>query len=52
MDELKMSDWGITEDELPAIAENAITTNDALFGHDPSPLTVNDVTAILKASYR
>ena len=52
MDELKMSDWGITEDELPAIAENAITTNDALFGHDPSPLTVDDVTAILKASYK
>ena len=52
MDELKMSDWGITEDELSAIAENAITTNDALFGHDPSPLTVDDVTAILKASYK
>ncbi len=52
MAELKMSDWDISEDELAAIAHNAITTNDALFGHDPSPLTEADVTAILKASYK
>ena len=52
MADLKMSDWGITRDELPAIAQNAITTNDALFGHDPAPLTAADVTAILAASYK
>ncbi len=52
MAELKMSDWGIAESELAAIARNAVTTNDALFGHDPAPLTEADVTAILAASYK
>lgn len=52
VDGLAMSDWGICREELPAIAENAITTNDALFEHDPSPLSVADVTAILEASWR
>ncbi len=52
MAELKMSDWGIAESELAAIARNAVTTNDALFGHDPAPLTEADVTAILVASYK
>lgn len=52
MAELAMSEWGITRDELPAIAANALSTNDALFGHDPAPLSVDDVTAILEASWR
>lgn len=52
MDALAMSEWGIEKAELGAIAENALTTNGALFGHDPSPLTVADVTAILEASYK
>ena len=52
MDGLKMSDWGITEDELPEIAANALATNDALFAHDPVALTQEDVTAILKESFR
>ena len=52
MDDLAMSEWGITRDELPAIAENAITTNGALFGHDPVELSVDDVTAILEASWK
>ncbi len=52
VDGLAMSEWGIYREELPAIAENAITTNDALFEHDPSPLSVADVTAILEASWR
>ena len=47
-----MSEWGITRDELPAIAANALSTNDALFGHDPAPLSADDVTAILEASWR
>lgn len=51
MDGLAMSEWGIERGELRAIAENALTTNDALFGHDPSPLSADDVTAILEASY-
>ena len=52
MTELAMSEWGITRDELPAIAANALETNDALFGHDPAPLGVDDVTAILEKSFR
>ena len=52
VDGLAMSEWGITRDELPAIAENAITTNGALFGHDPVELSVDDVTAILEASWK
>lgn len=52
MDGLAMSEWGITRDELRAIATNALDTNDALFGHDPAPLGVDDVTAILEKSFR
>lgn len=52
VDGLAMSEWGICREELPAIAENAITTNDALFEHDPAQLSVADVTAILEASWR
>ena len=49
--DLAMSEWGITDEELPAIAHNALTTNDALFGHDPIALTEPDVVEILKQSY-
>lgn len=52
VDGLRMSDWGITEDELEAIAENGLSTNDVLFAHDPKPLSTDDVVAILKKSWR
>lgn len=52
VDDLKMSDWGITEDELNAMATNGLSTNAALYAHDPSPLSHDDVLAILRASYR
>ncbi len=52
MEDLAMSEWGIERSELPQIAHNAITTNDALFAHDPVELSEADVTAILEASYR
>ena len=52
MADLKMSDWGIGEDELVAIASNALDTNAALFARDPKPLSHDDVVAILKASWR
>ena len=51
VDGLKMSDWGLVQEELPAIAANAVATNAALFAHDPSPLTAQDVTEILRASW-
>ena len=52
VDDLKMSDWGFTEDELDAMATNGLSTNAALYAHDPSPLSHDDVLAILRASYR
>lgn len=52
VDDLKMSDWGITEDELVAMATNGLSTNAALYAHDPSPLSHDDVLAILRASFR
>lgn len=52
VDGLKMSDWGIAEGDLPAIARNALATNGALFAHDPVELTCADVEAILRASWR
>ena len=52
VDELRMSDWGITREELPEIAANALDTNAALFSHDPVTLTQGDVTAILEAGWR
>ena len=52
VDGLKMSDWGITEGELPAMAANGLATNAALYAHDPAPLSHDDVLAILRESYR
>ena len=52
VDGLKMSDWGITEEELPAMAANGLATNAALYAHDPAPLSHDDVLAILRESYR
>ena len=50
--DLAMSEWGIADKELPAIAHNALTTNGVLFSHDPVTLTDPDVVEILKNSYR
>ncbi len=52
VDGLKMSDWGITEAELDAMAANGLATNAALYAHDPAPLSHDDVLAILRDSYR
>ena len=51
VDQLRMSDWGILREELDAMATNALETNGALFAHDPSPLSHDDVLAILEASW-
>lgn len=52
VDGLKMSDWGIERSELAAMAANGLSTNGALYAHDPAPLSEADVLAILEASYR
>ena len=52
VDALAMSDWGIREDELPGMAPLARKAVGMLFSCDPSPLSDDDVLAILKASWR
>jgi alcohol dehydrogenase len=52
VDNLKMSDYGITPDELTAIAKNARETMGGLFYADPAELTDDDVVQILKKSYK
>lgn len=50
--DLKMSDYGITREELPTLAENAKATMGALFQFDRSPLSNEDCVAIYEASYK
>ncbi len=50
--ELKMSDYGIKEEELKKYVEKAYETMGGLFEVDPAPLTKGDCLAILRASYR
>ena len=52
VDALKMSDWGIRREELPGMAPLARRALGPLFSLDPSPLSDDDVLAILEASYR
>lgn len=40
------------EVELDAIAANGLATNGALYAHDPTPLSHEDVLDILRKSYR
>lgn len=47
----KMSDYGITREEIPSLAENAITTMGALFDITPVDMSQDDVIAILEAAY-
>lgn len=49
---LKMSDYGITRDELPALAANARDTMGGLFAFDPIEISQADVIAIYEQSYR
>ncbi len=49
---LKMSDYGITADELEEIARNARATMGGLFLSDPCPLPHAACVEILKKSYR
>ncbi|MDO5398161.1 MAG: iron-containing alcohol dehydrogenase [bacterium] len=52
VDDLKMSDYGITPDEFEKIAKNAMETMGGLFESDPYPLTIDDCVEILQASYK
>lgn len=52
VDTLKMSDYGISRDEIPVLASNARDTMGGLFAVDPCEITHSDVIAILEDSYR
>lgn len=52
LDGLKMSDFGITRDEIPLLAKNARETMGGLFELDRYKLTQEDTIAILESSYR
>jgi len=49
---LKMSDFGVREQELPAMADNARDTMGGLFGLDRYPLSREETIGILRASFR
>ncbi len=50
--ELKMSDYGISKEEIPTLAQNAFKTMGGLFEVDPAPVSLEDCIAIYEASYR
>lgn len=52
VDQLRMSDYGITREELPKIALNARHTMGGLFEVDPIPVSDEACLEILEASYR
>ena len=52
MDEIKMSDWGIAEEEIPEIAANSRATMGVLFAGDPARPIVEDIEEILRKSFR
>lgn len=49
---LKMSDFGIQEDEFDTLAKNARETMGGLFGADPKELSHEECIAIYEKSYR
>jgi alcohol dehydrogenase len=52
VDQLKMSDYGITREELPEIVKNARHTMGHLFNVDPAVLTDEDCLKIYQDSYK
>lgn len=52
VDNLKMSDYGITPNEFETISKNAMETMGRLFACDPYQLTMNDCVNILQDSYK
>ncbi len=52
VDDLKMSDFGFTPEELDGIARNARETMGGLFFADPAELTQEDCVRILQQSFR
>ncbi|WP_419788063.1 iron-containing alcohol dehydrogenase [Pseudodesulfovibrio sp.] len=47
----KLSDYGVTREEIPDLAENALSTMGALFDVTPIKMNKKDVIAIFEAAY-
>lgn len=52
VDNLKMSDYGITEEELPALARNGHDTMAGLYEMDRAQLTVEDSLDVMRRAFR
>ena len=52
VDDIKLSSWGIKEEDLPKMVQNARETMGGLFTLDPRPLTDDEVLNIYKQSYK
>ena len=52
VDQLKLSEYGIEESQIPGIAANAWDTMGGLFDVDPSQLSMKDTEEIIKKAYR
>jgi len=52
VDGLKMSDYGIKKEEIPALASNAIETMGSLFERDRYKLSYEDTVYILEKAYK
>ena len=50
--QLKLSDWGVKEEELPLMVQNARDTMGSLFTLDPRQLTDEEVLQIYQKSFR
>lgn len=52
VDDIRLSEWEITRDDLPRFARNARETMGGLFTLDPRSLNEEEVLSIYEASYR
>jgi alcohol dehydrogenase len=52
VDNLKMSDYGITREELPKLAKNGHDTMAGLYTMDRKTLTVKDSQSIMEKAYQ
>ena len=52
VDGIKLSDYGITPDDFPRFADNAVNTMGGLFAFDPRPLDRAEIIDIYAKSYK
>lgn len=52
VDSIKLSDYGITPEDFPRFADNAVNTMGGLFSFDPRPLNRTEIIDIYAKSYK